>query len=98
MPETVDSWHQEKVITALGAAPDVGGSPVSGGWVMAAGTGDGQLVLFDARERGQQAVQQMKGHKGNWVVDVYFTVVGLRGGGAVCAVDLDDACRRSLVK
>ena len=76
MPETMDdfSFHRDTVVTALGAAPDDAGSALNG-WVMAAGTNDGQVLLFDARERGQQTVQRMKGHKGVWVVDVYFTAV-----------------------
>lgn len=86
VPEPVEnlSFHRDTVVTALGAAPDDAGSALSGGWVMAAGTNDGQVLLFDARERGQQTVQRMKDHKGVWVVDVYFTAVrtnGRTGGG-----------------
>lgn len=85
VPESIDSRHQDSVVTALGAAPDVGSGPLSG-WVMAAGTTDGQMLLFDARERGQQTVQRLKGHRehgqGVWVIDLYFTAVRGGGGGA----------------
>ena len=60
-------------MTALGAPPDDDNGPL-GGWVMAAATRKGKIVLFDERQRRETAV--IRNHKA-WVTDLYFTPVSM---------------------
>ncbi|CAM9372062.1 unnamed protein product [Scytosiphon promiscuus] len=58
-------------VSALRAPTDDSPGPL-GGWVMAAGMTDGEVLLYDAREKGQSTVSRMLKLQG-WVLDVYFT-------------------------
>ncbi|CAM9288968.1 unnamed protein product, partial [Hapterophycus canaliculatus] len=58
-------------VSALRAPTDNSPGPL-GGWVMAAGMTDGEVMLYDAREKGQSTVSKLlKLH--SWVLDLYFT-------------------------
>ncbi|CAM9877753.1 unnamed protein product, partial [Ectocarpus fasciculatus] len=61
-------------VSALRAPSDNSASPL-GGWIIAAGMTDGNVLLYDARERGVSAVHKMMRLR-NYVVDLFFPEEG----------------------
>ncbi|CAM9821629.1 unnamed protein product [Ectocarpus sp. 13 AM-2016] len=72
-------WKQWEVpeqcnVSALRAPSDNSPGPL-GGWMIAAGMTDGNVLLYDARERGVSAVHKMMRLR-NYVVDLFFPEEG----------------------
>lgn len=60
-------------VSALRAPSDNSPGPL-GGWMIAAGMTNGNVLLYDARERGVSAVHKMMRLR-NYVVDLFFPEV-----------------------